>query len=80
LTDLIIDLLRLNGLLVTAGDRMVAGLGLTSTRWQVLGRPSASAVGERPFRGLAIKNIDTTRRVVAELRKKLELTGERAST
>jgi len=27
LTDLIIDLLRLNGLLVTAGDRMVAGLG-----------------------------------------------------
>jgi len=51
LTDLIIDLLRLNGLLVTAVDRMVAGLGLTSTRWQVLGRPSASAVGERPFRG-----------------------------
>jgi len=30
--------------------------------------------------GLAIKSIDTTRRVVAELRKKLELTGERAST
>jgi hypothetical protein len=29
-TDLVIDLLRLNGLLVTAGDRMVAGLGLTS--------------------------------------------------
>ena len=29
---------------------------------------------------LAIKDIDTTRRVVAELRKKLELNGERAST
>ena len=27
LTDLIIDVLRLNGLLMTAGDRMVAGLG-----------------------------------------------------
>jgi len=27
LTDLIIDLLRLDGLLVTADDRMVAGLG-----------------------------------------------------
>jgi hypothetical protein len=30
-------------------------------------------VGERPSEGLAIKDIDTTRRVVAELRKKLEL-------
>ena len=30
--------------------------------------------------GLAIKDIDTTRRVVAVLRKKLELNGERAST
>ena len=29
---------------------------------------------------LAIKDIDTTRRVVAELRKRLELNGERAST
>jgi predicted secreted protein len=29
---------------------------------------------------LAIKDIDTTRRIVAELRKKLELNGERAST
>src|ERR1700754_2959177 len=36
LTDLIVDVLRLNGLLMTAGDRMVARLGLTSTRWQVL--------------------------------------------
>jgi hypothetical protein len=32
------------------------------------------------FEGLAIKDIDTTRRVVAALRKKLELNGERAST
>ena len=29
---------------------------------------------------LAIKDIDTTRRVVAELRRRLELNGERAST
>ena len=144
LTDLIIDVFRLNGLLVTAGDRMVAGLGLTSTRWQVLGAiadaeraqpvawlardmggnrqnvqrivndlqkmgfvtlelnphhrraslvvltdkgrrtleeasrlqaPWANALAE----GLAIKDIDTTRRVVAALRKKLELNGDRAS-
>jgi len=30
--------------------------------------------------GLAIKDIDTARRVVAEMRKKLELNDERAST
>ena len=145
LTDLIIDVFRLNGLLLMAGDRMVARLGLTSTRWQVLhaiaGAERAQPVawlardmggnrqnvqrivndlqkmglvtlevnphhrraslvvltdkGRRTYdeasrlqapwanalsEGLAIKDIDTTRRVVAELRKKLELNGERAST
>jgi len=146
LTDLIIDVFRLNGLLVTAGDRMVAQLGLTSTRWQVLGaiaeadraqpvawlardmggnrqnvqrivndlqkmgfvtleenphhRRAALVVltvkGRRTYddasrlqapwanglsEDLAIKDIDTTRRFVAELRKKLiALNGERAST
>jgi hypothetical protein len=30
--------------------------------------------------GLAIKEIDTTRRLVAELRKRPELNGERVST
>ena len=126
------------------GDRIVARLGLTSARWQVLGAIAyaeraqpvawlardmggnrqnvqrivndlrktglvtlevnphhrrASLVvltdkGRRTFdeamrvqapwanalsEGLAIKDIDTTRRVVAALRKKLELNGERAS-
>jgi DNA-binding MarR family transcriptional regulator len=37
LTDLMLDLFGLNNRLVTAGDRLVAGLGLTSARWQVLG-------------------------------------------
>lgn len=37
LTDLILDLFRLNSRVVSAGDRLVAGLGLTSARWQVLG-------------------------------------------
>ena len=45
LTGLILDLFRLNSLLVTAGDRLVAGLGLTSARWQILG---AVAAAERP--------------------------------
>lgn len=45
LTNLMLDLFRLNGLLLTAGDRLVARLGLTSARWQILG---AIVEGERP--------------------------------
>jgi len=37
LTELILAAFRLNGRLLTAGDRLVADLGLTSARWQVLG-------------------------------------------
>jgi DNA-binding MarR family transcriptional regulator len=37
LTPLFISVFRLNGALIAAGDRMVADLGLTSARWQVLG-------------------------------------------
>ena len=144
-TALILDVFRLNGLLLTAGDRMVARLGLTSSRWQVLGavfdaeraqpvawlardlggnrqnvqrivndlqkmglvtlevnphhrRASLVVLTEKGRRtydeasrvqapwanalseDLAIKDIDTARRVVAELRKRLELNGERTPT
>lgn len=37
LTDFVLDLLRVNSLLLTAGDRLVGGVGLTSARWQMLG-------------------------------------------
>jgi DNA-binding MarR family transcriptional regulator len=37
LTDVILELFRLNNRLLSAGDRLVAKLGLTSARWQVLG-------------------------------------------
>jgi DNA-binding MarR family transcriptional regulator len=36
-TDLVLDLFRLNNQLLSAGDRLVAPLGLTSARWQILG-------------------------------------------
>lgn len=36
-TALILDVFRLNGRLQLAGDRLVAELGLTSARWQILG-------------------------------------------
>jgi DNA-binding MarR family transcriptional regulator len=45
LTNVVLDLFRLNSLLLTAGDRLVAGLGLTSARWQILG---AIVVAQRP--------------------------------
>ena len=45
LTCLILDLFRLNSLLLTAGDRLMARLGLTSARWQILG---AIFAAERP--------------------------------
>ena len=37
MTDLILDVLRLNNLLLRAGDRLVARLELTSARWLILG-------------------------------------------
>ena len=37
LTDLVLETFRLNGRLLVSGDRLIAGLGLTSARWQVLG-------------------------------------------
>jgi len=44
-TSLIPDLFRLNNRILTAGDQLVARLGLTSARWQILG---AVAAAERP--------------------------------
>jgi DNA-binding MarR family transcriptional regulator len=45
LTGLILELFRVNSLLLTAGDRLVAHLALTSARWQILG---AIVAAERP--------------------------------
>lgn len=44
-TALILEVFRLNGRLQLAGDRLVAELGLTSARWQILG---AISDAERP--------------------------------
>jgi len=37
LTQLILSIFRLNGQLISSGDALILGLGLTSARWQVLG-------------------------------------------
>jgi DNA-binding MarR family transcriptional regulator len=42
LTGFILDFFRLNSRLLAAGDRLVAELGLTSARWQILGAITAA--------------------------------------
>jgi DNA-binding MarR family transcriptional regulator len=42
---MILDLFRLNNRLLSAGDRLVGEVGLTSARWQILGTIAAA---ERP--------------------------------
>lgn len=37
LTEFILEVFRLNGRLLVSGDRLIAEIGLTSARWQVLG-------------------------------------------
>lgn len=41
LTDIILETFKLNGLLVSEGDRLVKELGLTSARWKILGALSS---------------------------------------
>ena len=71
LTHLIIDVFRLNALLVMAGDRMVARLGLTSARWQVLGAV-VDAERAQPVAWLARDmggNRQNVQRIVNDLQK-----------
>jgi DNA-binding MarR family transcriptional regulator len=71
LTDLVLDLFGLNNRLLAAGDRLVADLGLTSARWQVLGtvvaaeRPQPVAWLSRDMGG----NRQNVQRIVNDLNK-----------
>ena len=71
LTNLVLDIFRLNSLILTAGDRLVAGLALTSARWQILG---AIVAAERPqpvawlARDLGA-NRQNVQRIINDLRK-----------
>lgn len=65
LSDLILDLFRLSGLLFTTGDRLVAGLGLTSARWQILGAIVA-AESPQPVAWLA-RNLGANRQNVQRI-------------
>lgn len=71
LTGLMLDLFRLNSAVLTAGDRLVAPLGLTSARWQILGAIVA-AERAQPVAWLArdlAANRQNVQRIVNDLRK-----------
>lgn len=70
-TVLILDVFRLNALLLAAGDRLVGPLGLTSARWQVLGAIAAAARAQ-PVAWLARDmgaNRQNVQRIVNDLQK-----------
>jgi DNA-binding MarR family transcriptional regulator len=73
LTGLILDLFRANGLLLTAGDRLVAPLGLTSARWQILGA-IVDAARPEPVAFLA-RNLGANRQNVQRIVNDLERDG-----
>lgn len=71
LTQLMLDLFRFNSLALTAGDRLVADLGLTSARWQILGAVMA-AERSQPVAWIARDlgaNRQNVQRIVNDLHK-----------
>ncbi|RWX65358.1 MarR family transcriptional regulator [Mesorhizobium sp. M4B.F.Ca.ET.089.01.1.1] len=73
LSDLILDLFRLNSRISAAGDRLVANLGLTSARWQVLGAIVAAA-HPQPVAWLA-RDLGANRQNVQRIVNDLESEG-----
>lgn len=73
LTELILEVFRLNGELLAAGDALVDDLGLTSARWQVLGAIALSPV-PLPVAHIA-RNMGLTRQAVQRLANELAAAG-----
>lgn len=73
LTELILDLFRLNNRMLATGDRLVANLGLTSARWQVLGTIVATERAQ-PVAWLA-RDMDANRQNIQRIVNDLEKEG-----
>jgi DNA-binding MarR family transcriptional regulator len=65
ITELTLEVFRLNGELLAVGDMLVADLGLTSARWQVLGAIALSPV-PLPIAHVA-RNMGLTRQAVQRI-------------
>jgi DNA-binding MarR family transcriptional regulator len=72
-TELILETFRLNGRLLEAGDALVAPLGLTSARWQVLGAVDAAPL-PMPVAHLA-RTMGLSRQAVQRLANEMEADG-----
>jgi DNA-binding MarR family transcriptional regulator len=73
ITDLVLETFRLNGRLLASGDALVADLGLSSARWQVLG---AMALSPMPLSVAQIaRNMGLTRQAVQRLANEMEAAG-----
>lgn len=72
-TQLILETFRLNGCLLMAGDALVADVGLTSARWQVLGAVALSPV-PLPVAHIA-RVMGLTRQAVQRLANEMERDG-----
>lgn len=72
-TDLILDLFRLNNRFLTSGDQLVSGLGLTSARWQILGA-IVGAEHPEPVAWLA-RNLSANRQNVQRIVNDLKREG-----
>jgi DNA-binding MarR family transcriptional regulator len=71
LTDLVLEVFRLNGRLLAAGDRLVRPVGQTSARWQVLG---AVMLVQRTVSQIA-REMGLTRQSVQRTADRLEADG-----
>ncbi len=60
--DLIVEVFRLNGLLLTTADKLVSKFGLTGARWQVMGAIAQVGVPETTAR--LARNMGLTRQSV----------------
>lgn len=70
-TDLVLEVFRLNGRLLRSGDEVVATVGLSSARWQVLG-----AVAEEPLSMAAVaRRMGRARQSVREVAERLTADG-----
>ncbi|MGB3338975.1 MAG: MarR family winged helix-turn-helix transcriptional regulator [Devosia sp.] len=73
LSALFLDIFRANARLVSAGDQLVAPLGLTSARWQVLGAVAMATVPQ-PVAHMA-RDLGTARQGVQRLVNELLQAG-----
>ena len=73
LAELVVELFRLNGVLLTEGDRLTRDLGLSSARWQVLG---ALELAGRPLPVAQVaRNMGLTRQSVQRIANELDAAG-----